>query len=519
MLRGRSKRAMPLAFRAKKCIIGKRDRVVVNRREQMGKLRARFRFDLFDKNGLDPDTIKNLQLLIISVMGGVIWSNITNGVAMAGYMKDLHASDFLYGAVFSLLPVFNAFQFFASYRMERTLKRKRMFLVSGFIQRLIWLPFAFIPFILPMEQAQLRLAAAVLCIAVSAGAAPFMNVSFYSLCADVVPMRIRGRYFATRSRISTLAGMMVGLLVGLLLDSIPGFAGYCVVFCIAAVAGTLDVSCFLLMPMPEMRATPEKTGMFKMLRHVVTDRHYMPLVLSMTVWNFSVQSASPYFNVYMRDFLGLPNMTIMLIGQIANNVFLILFVNKWGRAMDTFGNKAVLCVAAFLTSFMPLIAAMPGESTIVWLLLANCLSGATYCAIDLSAQNLFMGQAREGNKSMYFAVYFLFTQLLGLALGSTVGGFLLDNVFAPLEALGATVFGAPMSRYNYLFVFSFILRLATVLFLLTRVRETEGQPVSALTRRIAGFLPHAYNVWRIHILRRRAYREDAARRQTPHDAD
>ena len=478
----------------------------------MNKLRARFRFDLFDKNGLSADTIKNLQLLIIGVMGGVIWSNITGGVAMTGYMKDLHASDFLYGAVFSLSPIFNAFQFFASYRMERTLKRKRMFLVSGFIQRTIWLPFAFLPFIIPMNQSQLRLAAAVLCVAVSAGAAPFMNVSFYSLCADVVPMRIRGRYFATRSRISTLVGMTVGLLVGLLLDAIPGFTGYCVVFCIAAVAGTLDVTCFLFMPMPPMRKTPEKASMFRMFRHVITDKNYMPLVLSMTVWNFTVQSASPYFNVYMRDYLGFSNMTIMLIGQIAANLFLILFVKKWGRAMDAYGNKAVLCVAAFMTSFVPLISAVPGQGALIYLLLGNCLSGATYCAIDLSAQNLFMGQAREENKSLYFAVYFLFTQLFGLALGSTCGGYLLDNVFAPLEALNWTVCGAPMSRYNYLLLFSFVLRISTVFFLLTRVREPEGQPVSTLARRIVTAAPHAYNLLHIRMLRRRAYREDAAKR-------
>ncbi len=479
----------------------------------MKKLRAGFRFDLFDKNGLNADTIKSLQLLIIGVMGGVIWSNITNGVAMTGYLKDLQASDFLYGAVFSLSPIANAFQFYASYRMERTLKRRRMFLVSGFIQRIIWLPFAFLPFLLPMSQQQLRLAAAVLCIAVSAGAAPFMNVSFYSLCADIVPMRIRGRYFATRSRISTLVGMTVGLLVGLLLDAIPGFAGYCVVFCIAAVAGTLDVVCFLFMPMPPMRKTPEKTSMFKMLRHVVSDRDYMPLVLSMTVWNFTVQSASPYFNVYMRDFLGFSNMTIMLISQIASNLFLILFVKKWGRAMDAYGNKAVLCVAAFMTSFVPLISVFPGRSALVCLLIGNCLSGATYCAIDLSAQNLFMGQAREDNKSMYFAVYFLFTQLFGLALGSTCGGFLLDNVFAPLEGLNWTVLGAPMSRYNYLFLFSFVLRMGTVFFLLTRVREKEGQPPSTLARRILSTGPHTLNLLHIHMLRRRAYREDASDRE------
>ncbi len=431
------------------------------------------KFSLFDKRGLDADTVKTLRLLIVGVMGGVIWGNITSGVAMAGYLKQLQASDFLYGLVFALSPIANAFQFVASYRMERTLKRKRMFLISGFAQRLIWLPFALVPFIFPLSQAQLRLSAAVLCVAVSAAAAPFMNVSFYSICADVVPMRIRGRYFSTRNLISTFAGLIVGLLVGVLLDALPGFAGYCVVFCIAAVFGALDVLCFVFMPLPPMQKTPDQGGLVPMLRHVASDKRYMRIVLAMAVWNFTVQLSSPYFNVYQLDVLKMSNFSVMLLGQITSNVFTIIFVKRWGSAMDGFGNKPVLCVAALLTAFMPLMFFFIGEGMAVWIFLGNALSGATYCAIDLSAQNLFLGQARDDNKSMYFAVYFLFTQLFGLALGSSVGGWLLDNVLANMEAWNWTIFGVTLSRYNYLFLLSGVLRYLTIFLLLLRIAE-EG---------------------------------------------
>jgi hypothetical protein len=55
---------------------------------------------------------------------------------------------------------------------------------------------------------------------------------------------------------------------------------------------------------------------------------------------------------------------------------------------------------------------------------------------------------------MYIALYFFFTQLVGLALGSAVGGWLLDNVMYRVEAYHLVVLGTPISRYNVLFLLS-----------------------------------------------------------------
>lgn len=446
------------------------------------------RFSLFDKAGLDAKTVTNLRLLIVSVMGGVIFGNITSGVAMTGYLKQLQLSDFLYGIVFAMPSLFNSFQFIASLIMERSLKRRRMFLISGFTQRLIWVPFALIPFIIPPTDAQFRLMAVLLCTAVSAAAGPFMNVSFYSICADVVPMRIRGRYFATRSAVSTCAGLLMGLLVGVLLDMLPGFTGYCVVFLLASLCGTLDVICFIFMPLPPMQPPRERPRLWTMVKNVLRDKPYVGLVASMTAWNFSVQVASPYFNVYMRDVMGMSNMNVMLFGQITSNLFLILFVNRWGRALDAHGNKPVLLLAAFLTSMMPLMFTPVAPGMLLLVFVANALSGATYCAIDLSAQNLFLGQPGRENRTMYIALYFLFTQLLGTALGSTTGGYLLDNVLCLLEPLPLFVGGFRLTRYNYLFFLSGILRIVVVFAMFLRLREDGAGTVGQIVTEVGACL-------------------------------
>ena len=443
---------------------------------------------LFDERGLDVETIRTLRILIAGVAGGVVWANITTGVAISGYIKVLGASDFLYGIVMALPPLANAFQLLASYILERTCKRKPMILFFGLLQRLIWIPFGLIPFILPMADSAVRMWAAVVMVMVSSVSGPFVNVAFYSICSDVIPLRIRGRYFAVRSRISTLIGMGFGFLIGALLDAVPGYTGYAVVFAIAGVAGALDISSYTLMHLPDMAPPVHKNGLVQMIRPVLGDAKYMRMVLALTAWMFSVQIAAPYFNVYMLENMRMTNFEITVSCQIVSNLFLVLVVSRWGTALDSYGSRPVLTVGAFLTSFSPLFWTLIGPRMVWVVALVNMLSGATYVAIDLGAQNLFMSQSKGENRSMYIAVYFFFTQLIGLAVGSAVGGWLLDNVMYRVEAYKMLFLGTPISRYNALFAVSGILRLLTVFFLFPGIHEegaaSAGQVAGDMTRAV-----------------------------------
>ncbi len=451
--------------------------------------------ELFDERGLDAQAIRTLRLLIAGVAGGVVWFNIVNGVAISGYIKALGASDFLYGLIMALPPLANAFQMLASYVLERTLKRKPMMMGFGFVQRLIWIPFGLIPFLMPMASGTLRLWAAMLMVMVSSVSGPFLNVAFYSICSDVIPLRIRGRYFAVRSRISTIVGMAFGFVIGALLDAMPGFAGYAVVFTIAGIAGFCDIFSFHFMHLPPMSAPPVKNGLLQMVKPVFSDRQYMRMVMALTAWMFSVQIVAPYFNVYMLENMRMTNFEITVSCQIVSNLFLVLVVSRWGVALDSYGSRPVLTIGAFLTSFAPLFWSLIGPRMVWAVALVNVLSGATYVAIDLGAQNLFMGQAKGDNRSMYIAVYFFFTQLVGLALGSAVGGWLLDNVTSRVEAYHLVILGTPISRYNVMFAVSAILRLLTVFFLMPGIHEegaaSAGDVASDMTKAVKRYAREA----------------------------
>ena len=106
---------------------------------------------------------------------------------------------------------------------------------------------------------------------------------------------------------------------------------------------------------------------------------------------------------------------------------------------------------------------------------AQFLAGMLLPAADLAMQNIYLYQAPEKNRSMYYAVYFCVTQMVGVALAYSVGGWLVDNVFLGLsEQLHLSVFGFEINQYQFIFQLSVVLRLVVSVFLLRMLPEDEA---------------------------------------------
>jgi hypothetical protein len=83
---------------------------------------------------------------------------------------------------------------------------------------------------------------------------------------------------------------------------------------------------------------------------------------------------------------------------------------------------------------------------------------------------------------MYVAVFFASTQLLGTALSNFVGGMLMDGPLIALEALKLKAVGYDMTRYDYLFLLSSLLRMGCVLALLPFLRAQTETPAHEMWR-------------------------------------
>ena len=469
------------------------------------------RFELFDEHGLEAHTVKSLKLLILAVAFGIIHFNIIAGIAMAGYLRTLGVSDFVFGLLYAIGPVLSPIQLAASYILERTRMRKRMLLIAGLTQRLIWLPFGLVPFIIPMEQPVLRIWMVSLFLFISAFSGPFMNVSFFSLAADLVPERIRGRYFAVRMRISTLFGVLGGVLVAWILDSFSPFYSYTMVFTLAAIMGTVDIICFFGVKFPEMAQRPKDGEQFtQMLGAVIKNKPYMRFIFFMTFWLFALNLSGPFILIHLREVVQLSNTLITVAVQILPNLCSIVIVSRWGRALDSHGNKSVMQVANGILCFAPFLWIFTTNNavSVVLIMLIGLMHGLLLPGFDLGANNIMMGSAPQVNRSMYIALYFTCTSIIGIGLGNATGGWLLDNVFSNFEAMDLSLLGVALTRYSFLFALTALIRCFIVYVALPRmVKEEKGTSAQDFmmdtARNIRRRILHRWAVIRYNLRRKK----------------
>lgn len=454
-----------------------------------------FSIRLFDETGLAVHTVKSLKLIILAMALGTVFFNITMGIAMTGYLTELGASDFTFGLIYAIGPFAAPLQLVASYILERTRRRKFIFITFGIVQRMSWLPFGLVPFFVPMEPPLLRIWTASFFLLISAVSVPFVTVTFFSLAADLVPMDIRGSYFAVRSRIATMFGVAGGILTAWFLDSFTGFSSYAFVFSLAAVAGTLDIVCFFGVKDPPMIKSEQGEKFTRMMARVIKNKGYMKFIIFMTLWQFSVNLSLPFYLVYLRNVVNLSNTMITALVQILPSLCSIIIVRRWGRAIDLHGNKSImlltngiLCVAPFLWIFTS-----GNMLAVVLVAIIGFMQGCLISGFEIGANNIMLGHAPQVNRSMYIAVYFTAVSMIGIGLANATGGWLLDNVFAVFERTDIIILGVKMTRYNYIFALTAILRCAMIYIALPRlIHEENNTPVRDLLRGARTLIKHYY---------------------------
>ncbi len=439
---------------------------------------------LFDDTGLDAGVRRSLYVAILAITLGQVCFTITGGPALTGFIRQLGGGDFAV-SLLSAVPVIGSLvQMPASFLVERFRSRRGCMLAFGVVQRAVWLGVALVPYVVPGQIAYARVWATLSFVALSGCAAAFVNVSFFSLMGDLVPMRLRGRYFATRSSIATCTGVAAGLLSGLLLDWLPGYAGYTVVFTLCAVFGVADICCFFFVPWPPMQVQEKREGFAEMLGQVLRNKPYMRLVLFAVMWYFPVRMSGPFFSVYMLGTLRMTYLQISILSTTCASVSTVLTIGAWGRLMDRYGVRPVIVFCMAVACGLPLSWnwTRPGS---LWLIpITEAVSGAVWATIDMGFQNLYLFQSPQKNRTMYVAVYAVFTQLIGNAVAFVLGGALVERVMPRVESWGS-LFGMTMTRYNGIFLLSMFARVLVLVLFLRLLQDEGSSSVAAMLRGVA----------------------------------
>lgn len=435
---------------------------------------------------LSKDAVRtSLQASTWDGVFATIFSNITGGVLLTGFLMELGATPSQIGILASIPMLANLVQPIGAYWSEQTDSRRNFcFWIYG-ISRSLWLVLAIAILCFGWQSPDrpllilLTLGIALISSVLGAlGSAPWL-----SWMAVLVPRQLRGRYFSIRNSAANLTNLISLPLLGLIVSK--GFDGSLLGYAVVLVAGigagliSLGFQRFQADVNPQgQQLTALSQTSTDSAAKVWQNPNALLFLLYLSGWMFAFSLSASFYNLYMLDKLTLDISQVTLYNSLIA-VANLLLLTRWGKLADRAGNIAILLPVSVVVAAIPLLWLVPGTNLIsiwFWLPLLHILIGGAGAAIDLCSNNLQIDIAPPQSQSTYFGLVAAVSGVTS-ALGTTAGGFLAQ--FWHYEG----VLG--------LFVLSSLLRFAALLPLLfmnerNSQRQTQFQPIQFQRKKVEG---------------------------------
>ncbi|MBL7159958.1 MAG: MFS transporter [Candidatus Aenigmarchaeota archaeon] len=396
------------------------------------------------KNLSRAQTKKALDYSVMDGTAEAVRTGIT-GKYLVPFALALGAGNEYIGLINALPELIRTItQAFTSKVLERFKSRKYVCILSATIQRLFWLPILLIPFLFAGNLWWLMF---FVCLFYSFSA--FTSTAWTSWIADLVPEKIRGRFFGKRNMFIDSATFFSALLAGWYLASIKNtIGGFSIIFLISLFFGFVSIYFLAKIPDVKQKTSHHKTRFsFAHFIHGVEEhKDHSNFVIFMTLTRFAVSFVSIFFTVYMLNVLKIGYLWFGIVVG-AEMIVRIATQKYWGKLSDRFDDKRILKICYIgvpLTPFLWMFVSTPIQAVIV-----SVITGFFWCGFDLSTFNYLLDSTPRSNPIPFISNYRFLTGIsnfIGPVLGGITAVYLADKTFLFLEGM------------QILFLFGFILR-------------------------------------------------------------
>jgi MFS family permease len=286
----------------------------------------------------------------------------------------------------------------------------------------------------------------------------FANLSFpawTSMTGDVVPLAWRGRYFGSRNIMMGISNMISILIIGQLITHTRSPAGYQLALVAAFLVGSVSTFSYAHIREKEKPAVPldmrsySPAGLWASLR---ADSNFAVFCLYNAFWNFSLNVAGPFFNIYLVQDLHASAAMVGVTSLIASLTGLP--AQRWfGQLSDRLGPRRVQLLTGLLIPILPISWVF---TTNVWHVVPIQIgSGILWSGFNLASFNFLLALIPPEQRARFSAL-----NQIAIALASAIGA-----------AIGGVIAG--QFGYHAVFILSGVGRFLSMFIFIRFVRQPQ----------------------------------------------
>lgn len=308
-----------------------------------------------------------------------------------------------------------------------------------------------------------------------------LSPAWNSWIGDLVPSEKRGQYFGKRNKLTGMFSFISFITAGYILQIFSSnkstqYIGFIIIFLLAFLSRIFSLAYLIRSYEPKYISVKEARFTFTEFIKQARFRNYGLFVIYLCTMNFSIYIAAPFFTPYMLNSLHFSYTMFTLVSASAL-VTKFIMMPIWGNLTDKHGSKKVLVITGLLMPILPLLWTF--STDLKYIILVQIYSGFIWAGFEIASFNFIFDSTSPQKRATCIAYYNVLNGVCILT-GAMLGGLLVryNNLFG--------------SKYYLVFIISFILRYASSLMFLPRlkeVRNVEGIPYNKLLFKVFTAMP------------------------------